>query len=151
MKYAPGRPVYCPLARQQHRHRKSPGGEVTAQSINLPPRPGISPRHLPTTLTHRHTHPRTVSLQTPATLYPNRGGSDELPQKSYGCFGPRDFRPCLSVFMFLLFRPCRNFQQIQERSNFPGHQQLFLLLKKSTFVLLCQLYTFSFVISMSAH
>lgn len=103
MKYAPGRPVYCPLARQQHRHRKSPGGEVTAQSINLPPRPSISPRHLPTTLTHRHTHPRTVSLQTPATLYPNRGGSDELPQKSYGCFGPRDFRPCPSVFMFLLF------------------------------------------------
>lgn len=77
---------------------------MTEQSINLPAHPSISPRHLPTTHTHSDTHTLVLfHCNTPATLYPNRGGLDELPQKSYGCFAPRDFRPCPSGFMFLLF------------------------------------------------
>lgn len=114
VKYAPGRPVYCPslvsssatVNRLAGRRRRSPSTSH--------PHPAISPRHLPITHTHGDTHPGAVSPQTPATLYPNRGGSDELPQKSYGCFGHRDFKPRPSVFMSLLFRPCRDFQQIQE-------------------------------------
>lgn len=57
-------------------------------------------------------------------------------------------RQCLCSSFFVLVG---TFSKIQERSNFPGCQQLLLLFKKSTFALLCQLYTFSFVISVSAH
>lgn len=99
---------------------------MTAQSIKLPPHLAAFPTsHLTlppplTTTTTTHTPscyiqtPHTVSPQTPrptSSLGSNRGGSDELPQKSYGCFSLTgdSFKPSLSVFMFFLFCPCLDF------------------------------------------
>ena len=140
MKYAPRPACLLPLARQQHRHGKSLGGEVTAQSINLPPRPSISPRHLPTTHTHRDTH--TLALfhcKRPPHFTLTGEAQMSCPKRVMAVSAPEisvHVRQCLCSFFFVLVGTFSKFKS-DPTSRL---QQLLLLSKKSTFVLLCQLF-----------
>lgn len=119
MKYAPGRPVYCPaLVSSPAAVNRRAGGDSAVHQTPTPPRcpPNILPHTAPTPAsplppyihihTQRHTHSPCFSTNTRPTssLRSDRGGSDELLQKSYSCFSLTgdSFKPSLSLFMFFL-------------------------------------------------
>lgn len=108
---------------------------MTAQSIKLPPHLAALPTShltLPApsiyththTKTHTHSHCFSTNTRLTSSLRSNRGGSDELPHKSYGCFSLTgdSFKPSLSVFMFFLFRPCLDFCKIQKLCKLTAQQ-----------------------------
>lgn len=101
------------------------------QSIKLPPHFAALPTShlaLPPPLITPYRHTQTANTRPASSLRSIRGGSDELPEKSYGGFGlTGDSRaPGPSVFMFFLFCPCVDFskftraQSLRAVSNFPS-------------------------------